>query len=177
MNMMFWLYDATIYAFSGLALYAAISDWRHFRIPNIISLYLILLWPVHLFAKSDITGWHISLIAAVILLLLGLVAFNKGMLGGGDVKFLSTATLWVPPPFIGSFLMITAIAGGVLCTILIGCKIFLKFRGKFAASKAETQGNTSLQPNTTPVLLQAAPYGIAIACGCLATAYQLLINP
>jgi prepilin peptidase CpaA len=69
----------------------------------------------------------VSLPAALIVLLgLGVLShFN--MMGGGDVKLISAATLLVPPNHIGQLLVAIVLAGGVLSCVYILARIALRY--------------------------------------------------
>lgn len=74
-----------------------VEDVRRFRIRNVWILAL-----VALFAMSCVVGnagnsalWHI-LLAAIVLVAM-LVAFHLRLLGAGDAKLLSAASLWIGP--------------------------------------------------------------------------------
>ncbi|MEJ2123541.1 MAG: prepilin peptidase [Alphaproteobacteria bacterium] len=68
----------------------------------------------------------ISLPAAVVVFLgLGVLShFN--LMGGGDVKLISAATLLVPPERIGHLLLAIVLAGGVLSCVYIIARIVLR---------------------------------------------------
>lgn len=167
-----WIYKITIYLFAATSIFAAISDWRYFRIPNLIPLAILVLWPVHVFARPDIAGWDYSLLAGIVTLAAGYFAFSRNWLGGGDAKFLATAVLWVPPGQILNFILIVSIAGGFLCAYLLVIRRLERNKALSVASSSQM----TLEPQKSALLKQAAPYGVAIACGCLVTACQLLVN-
>jgi len=167
-----WIFTLSIFIFSALCLYAAISDWNNFKIPNWVSMALIAFWPIHLWAKPEINGWYLSLAVAVVILLAGMWAFNRNYIGAGDVKFLSSTTLWVPPALIGDYLMVIAISGGVLCAALLAWRYASKKR---AETVAQTSQSGAIAQHS-PYFKQYAPYGIAIAIGGLYAACKLLIN-
>lgn len=168
-----WIYKISIYLFAGLACYAAVSDFRYFRIPNIVSIALLALWPVYLLTKPDMAGWTISLTWAAIFLVLGFFAFSKGYVGAGDVKFMATTTLWVPPHLFGQFLIAIGLSGGLLCFVLLTIRLINKNKPQAVTGATQTP---PIQQKS-PFLQQYAPYGVAIACGCLVTAMELLVNP
>ncbi len=75
--------------------YVALTDFRTFRIPNETILLLLLLYiayaPVARSA-SEIAG---NVLVGAIMFGILLLLYARGALGGGDVKLLSTASLWV----------------------------------------------------------------------------------
>src|SRR5258708_14719980 len=58
-----------------------------------------------------------SLIAATILLLLLLVIYQRGWIGGGDVKLLVALAIGLPMMGVIQLLTITALAGGILALV------------------------------------------------------------
>src|SRR3954453_18940523 len=58
-----------------------------------------------------------SLIAAAILLLLLLVIYQRGLIGGGDVKLLVALAIGLPLMGMFQLLNITALAGGLLALV------------------------------------------------------------
>lgn len=134
---------------------AAITDLRSRRIPNLISLGLFVLGLVRvagdLWSGAASTA-AIDMGAAVAVLVLGAAAFHLRMLGGGDVKLLAAGALWLGAGALGTFLMTTALTGGVLAVAYLIRMRFFRPAGK--------------EPGL--------PYGIAIAAGgILATAAPL----
>jgi len=96
-----------------LVLFAAVSDLHSMRIPNWISLALLVLFvlglPFHIVA--GITG-HVIVFAIACLVLAAL--FFAKMAGGGDVKLLAALSLWVGPEGIVPFLLVMSIVGGLM---------------------------------------------------------------
>jgi prepilin peptidase CpaA len=76
-------------------IYAGVADLRSFTIRNSLVLFLFLLYLVH--AAITWRWAHVSadLILAAAVFAIGLGFYALGMLGGGDVKLLTVAFLWV----------------------------------------------------------------------------------
>ena len=124
---------------------AAMSDLRWRRIPNMIPCALAALGLLRLAILAP--GWASSGLEAAIALAiftLGAAAFHRGLLGGGDVKLLAAGGVWLGADAVASFLLLTALAGGILALVWI-------MRRSFAP----------------PICAEAAalPYGVAIAAG------------
>jgi prepilin peptidase CpaA len=56
----------------------------------------------------------ISLALATILFALGMACWLRGWMGGGDVKLIAAAAIFVPPALVGSMIVATTLAGGVV---------------------------------------------------------------
>jgi len=156
-------------AFSFLIVLAALSDLATLRIPNWISIALLVLF--FTFAVLEI-GRSISLplhiIVAVGLFCLGLVPYNFGWFGGGDVKLLAAVALWAGPEGVLPFLFFTTLAGAAFGLLIIIGDRFLGLDGKSNAN-----GRLSAY---IPHWLQRkiVPYGLAIGVGALLTIPALI---
>ena len=70
------------------------------------------------------TAIGLALACAAVVFGAGTAAFAAGALGGGDVKLLAAASLFAGPGLISDFLLVTALAGGVLgLAVLAGAPI------------------------------------------------------
>ncbi|MCF4097471.1 A24 family peptidase [Maritalea mediterranea] len=99
--------------------FCAAYDLLTMRIPNWISLVLIVAFVVAALAGGlawAAIGTHF--IAFGIALVVGILLFVPGWIGGGDAKFAASTALWMGTSSAVPFLLYAAIAGGVL-TILI----------------------------------------------------------
>ncbi len=107
-------------AFPALLSVAAAGDVLRYLIPNTLCLGLALLAiPALLISGTDLATmlWH-GLVGLVVLLAVSLLFF-RGMIGGGDVKLLAAASLWVGWPLVVPFLVYTAFAGGLIAAALL----------------------------------------------------------
>ena len=125
----------------GLAVGAA-YDWRSRTIPNWLNA-AIALGAIPFWWASGIPLWpgvavHVGVAFAVFALFA--LAFQLGMMGGGDVKLVAALALWLPPLAVVTMLVIMSLAGGVLTLAML-----IPHRLRKAAGQPEI------------------PYGIAIA--------------
>lgn len=90
-----------------------------------------------------------DVLASLGLLAAGLVLFGLGIMGGGDVKLVTATALWLGAAHVPRFLLLTALAGGVLAAAFL----FRRLIGATGAASGET-----------------LPYGVAIAFGGIITA-------
>lgn len=133
----------------------AVIDVRTFTISNRLNLAIALLAPVYWLA-AGLPLWpgaaiQVAVAAGVFLLLA--IPFYMGMMGGGDVKLAAALALWFPPVATLRFLVIMAIAGGVLTLAVL---VVHRLRGR---------------PGSPEV-----PYGVAIAFGALVILTQRFLN-
>jgi prepilin peptidase CpaA len=136
---------------------AAVCDVRERRIPNACCLGLFLLGLVRVLFDAGFAGAPAApilgdLALALAVFLVGAGLFAARALGGGDVKLLAAACLWLGGAQVPEFLMATALAGGVL-----------------ALAKLAERHIGAAEPRTSSL-----PYGLAIAAGGLIAAPGLI---
>lgn len=147
---------ALFLCFPAAMAYAASMDLLTMTIPNRISLALIaafaVAFPLSGIGLTGIAG-HVG--AGALMLVVGIVMFSQGWLGGGDAKLLAAASLWLGFEHLLGYLIGVVIAGGVLvvCLLyyrqiamplcLVGQKWAVRLHGK----------------------REGIPYGLAIAAG------------
>jgi prepilin peptidase CpaA len=152
---------ALLLVFPALAILAALKDVTSYTIPNWISLALLAAFaPMALISGTGLAAIGLCLVVGVGLLLLGMGMFAAGWIGGGDAKLLAVCGLWLGWPAALPFMLVTALAGGVLTVVILNLR-----SGWFApivaggpawVRKLGAEGG-------------AIPYGVAIAIGALAT--------
>lgn len=80
---------------AAVLFYAALTDLKRYTIRNEVVLVLALLFFVHAFVSGRWTSiaWNIGLSAVVLVILI--YFYSHKLVGGGDVKLLTVALLWV----------------------------------------------------------------------------------
>ena len=109
----------TISVFPAALLVAAANDIYEFKIPNWISITLILAFPVAGLAVG--ASPRIILEGLVIgagALAVGFALFAGRIVGGGDAKLFAAITPWIGAGALGPFLLYTAIGGLVLAMVM-----------------------------------------------------------
>jgi prepilin peptidase CpaA len=150
---------AAVLVFAVLLIWAAVEDIQRLTISNWVSLGIVGLYPIHVLTSPVGVDWPWSVVIAFGTFAVGFILFALKMVGGGDVKLLSATSLWSAPALFPSFIMFTAIAGGV-----VGLVILLRRRRLAPAAADGVVG-------TEPAVM---PYGVAIAAGGLMLALTLL---
>lgn len=144
--------------FPVLMAWCAISDMFTMRIPNLLTLAVIVSFAVigPLAGLSLVTmGWHLAL--AVGVLVLTYLFFMIGVIGGGDAKMCAAIMLWMGPANAMEYGLSFAILGGALTLVMLLVKRFptvpvlgsTAWYGRLAEPKS------------------GVPYGIALAAGAL----------
>lgn len=134
--------------FAGLLVTAAISDLRHYVIPNWISAALVLLFVVSVAVTPGPVTIVPRMMTAVAILAFGLVLFMRGWIGGGDVKLWAVLGLWLGPAFVLPHLILVCLFGGLLGVGLLCARLVRVAR--------RTSGEQ------LPILKSAVPYGVPI---------------
>lgn len=145
---------------AGCVVAAAIADIRRFEIPDGFSIMVLAAATMYGIATPGF-DWLAHLTAPLIMFGVGLLAFARGWMGGGDVKLLIAIAAWTGLAGLPVQLLGVAMAGGALAVVVL-----LGRRG-FAFS-----GRTL---ETTPKVFQPGaplPYAVAIASGTLWWAWQ-----
>lgn len=146
-----------IILFVALMVGAAIGDVRRFRIPNslnaaIAASFFVLAVPLGL-SWSQV-GLHAIWFAGVSAVCLG--AFYFGVFGGGDAKMIGAVSAWMGPAGLAPFMVIMALAGGILALVLL--------TGRMIAQKTGLPKG----PRWLRQILRrkaGVPYGVAIGVG------------
>lgn len=147
--------------FAGLVCAACLFDITVRCIPNTVCLLLIALYPAIFATPAAPDPVWAGVATGLAVFAAGAVVFAAGWLGGGDVKLLSALALWAGPAHLAGFLLITALAGGVLAlAALVYARLVAVVPALAIGSRVTTQ--------------MTLPYGVAIACGGIWVASTLI---
>ncbi|MBE7217103.1 MAG: prepilin peptidase [Caulobacteraceae bacterium] len=145
--------------FPALLICAALRDATSFTIPNWISLAAAAMFvPVALFLGLPLPVVGLALSLGVAALLLGMLMFAFGWIGGGDAKLMAACGVWIGWSAFLPFLIFTGAAGGALAVLLLMVRkmsFWLPPRLPAWMKRLATPGEN-------------VPYGVAIAIGALA---------
>lgn len=142
----------------ALVIVGGLKDLTTMKIPNWISGLLILgFLPAALALGLGPMAIGMHLAVGVAALLIGLGLFGLNLLGGGDVKLMAAACLWLGLSGSGVFVLATAVVGGVFSLALLVSRVWL-------------QPYVGAGPGWLVQLMEPKghiPYGVAIAAGAL----------
>jgi prepilin peptidase CpaA len=140
---------------------AAFSDWRSFRIPNLLpALLLVLFFVGHIVWGYSSALWpnamHFALALAV-----GMLLFGMGWIGGGDAKLYAAIALWFNWTGAVYLVFMTTMAGLALAVTYLLIRVFVtkKQKPNDALSKRKRE--------------RRIPYGVAIALGGILSAAMI----
>lgn len=144
----------------ALLIVAALKDVTTYTIPNWISLALIAaFFPTALVLGLGLGALGLHAAIGFGALIAGMAMFALGWIGGGDAKVFAATALWLGWPASATFLLVTALAGGVLAVTLLAMRSILLRRYVSA-------GPPWLSRLAEPG--ENVPYGLAICIGGLA---------
>jgi prepilin peptidase CpaA len=158
---MSWIVPIASFLEILLLLYVATMDIATRLIRNEICLVLALLGIAGQFASPMQVAE--SLIVATVLLLLLLVIYTRGLIGGGDVKLLVALAIGLPLTGVIELLAITALAGGVLALVHLMMR-HLPYPNLAPAGSSLVRRVYAIE-RWRHLRHAPLPYGVAIACG------------
>jgi prepilin peptidase CpaA len=150
--------DILLLVLSILLVIAALSDLQSYTIPNWLSLAIVGLFVVQIMVEPRSYGViGVRLLVTACIFGLCTLLYAKRWWGGGDVKLLSSLSLWVGLEDIPRLLLTMSVVGGLLTLIVITVRWIRSHRTGSSDSRI--------------------PYGVAIAAAgldfCLRQAHIL----
>ena len=165
---MSWIAPTALFLELLLLVHVAMIDIATRLIRNEICLALALLGIAGQFANPmQITE---SLVAATILLLLLIVIYQRGWIGGGDVKLLVALAIGLPLMGVIQLLTITALAGGVLALVHLMMRLLPS--PQLAPAGSSFVRRVYAIERWRHLRHAPLPYGVAIACGGIWTVFS-----
>jgi len=158
---MSWIASTTSCLEIALLFYVATIDIATRLIRNEICLALAFLGIVGQSASPVPIGQ--SLIAAAMLFLVLFMIYQRGLIGGGDVKLLVALAIGFPPAGVIELLTATALAGGVLAVAHLMMRS-LPYP-KLAPTGSSLVRRVYAIERWRHLRHAPLPYGVAIACG------------
>jgi prepilin peptidase CpaA len=153
--------DAMLLLFlPALLAYAAVSDMLTMTIPNRVSLLLIAgFFAVAVLSGLGWTAIGLHVLAGFCVLGVTFGMFVMGWMGGGDAKLAAATALWFGLSGLADYLLVTAVAGGVLTFALMKWRSYPlpSFAAAWSWSRRLHDARSGI------------PYGVALAFGGLMT--------
>ena len=140
---------------------AAVSDVVGYVIPNSLVVAVVGLFVAIALVHTPDVGWFGHLVAAILVLKIGLVLFRYRLMGGGDVKLWAACALWVGLDLLTVQLVYVTMIGVVLALMLALIRMAVAFGAQFVPGGTGA-GLPRILRRGAPV-----PYGVAIAAGTL----------
>ncbi|WP_084397507.1 A24 family peptidase [Henriciella aquimarina] len=144
------------FVFVALCVYAALKDLETLTITNGLNAAIAFLFiPAVIVAAPGwgLTGAHLA--TGMVAFVISVFLFVFGVFGGGDAKMIPGVMLWLGPAAVMPFLMVMAVAGGVLALFVILARRLVP------ATAAPGFAHETMQAGN------GVPYGVAIAAGAI----------
>lgn len=155
--------------FPALMAFAIFSDLLTLTIPNLVSLILAFGY----FALSSWLGipWQIVAMhvgCSLAVLLMTIILFEMGVIGGGDAKLASATALWLGPENLVEYFMVFSLIGGGFAMSILLLRWHTSSDGKWSiAWIARLADKTS----------NRVPYGVALGlAGMLLYPYSTILR-
>jgi len=156
--------QVSVACFVALLLVAAASDVVAYKIPNVVVLAILLLYPVYVLVTPATVDWPWALAVFAGAIVVGMGLSAAGFFGAGDAKLLAAVLLWAGLALTPLTVLICALTGGVIAAVMLTRARFI-LAGAFSTLGSETLSNAMLAKNM--------PYGVAITAGGLFVAWVL----
>lgn len=163
--MLFW--GITRSLLIALLSVSVLWDIRKRRIPNVLSALIAL---SGILTSLLDEGWRASLsglAAAVVTFMVLSLLWQRGWLGGGDVKLAASCASWVGLPFLYQYLLAAALAGGVVALVCYALSSRLIRREISTNMRFAAFGLMPEPPSRSAPGRVSVPYGLAVAIGVL----------
>jgi len=146
--------------------YAVVSDVRRLTIPNRASIVIAVAFlPAALLAGLELSDIAIHYAVGAGLLAIGIIAFSRNLMGGGDIKLLAAAGIWAGVGQLGPYLALVAVLGGVVAALVLTAHKLRKV-APFLDAVGWLGGESAK--------MQPIPYGAAIGAAAI---YLFIENP
>lgn len=159
--------QVSIACFVSLVLVAAASDIAMYRIPNIVVLMIIALFPIYVIVAPGEQEWLWSLGIFALTIAVGIPLAHFRIFGGGDMKLLAAILLWAGPALASPALVLSMLAGGLVAIVML-TKVRFMIAGALASIGRESLGKMFLAKNM--------PYGVGLAFGGVFVGWGLMVG-
>jgi prepilin peptidase CpaA len=141
---------------AGALGWAAVSDIRHYIIPNRTAIAIVAAFGLYACAMpwSFLIG---GVGTGLVVFAMATLFFARGWMGGGDAKLLTATGLWAGPSFLSAFTAVTCLSGAALALLMLS-----PARRLMPAPSVDA---VNLTGSAGSGLRQPMPFGVAIAVG------------
>lgn len=159
--------QVSIACFVALVLIGAVSDVVSYKIPNVVIITIMALYPIYVVVSPQKVEWlySIGIFAAVIAV--GMVLYNFKIFGAGDAKLMAAIMLWAGPHLALIALLIGALVSGAIALVMITSLRFVIASALSAISKRELGDK---------FLAHSMPWGTGMAFSGIFTGWGLMVG-
>jgi prepilin peptidase CpaA len=162
------MHSAVLAAAVGILVVVAYWDARTRRIPNALSLTTAALGLGRIALAADVIDAGYTLAAAMIIFAITFALFQRGAIGGGDAKILTTTALLIGYRELLGFLLLMSLCGGVLALATLAAeRLDLSFGWFRLGAHVSSTGQSDRGRVASKGL--TVPYGVAVATAAVIT--------
>ena len=162
------IHNLSYIGFVVVCLLAAISDARTLRIPNWMSLFLLVDFLIAGVASAiSISEIAIHMTVGVGALVIGFILFFLRMFGGGDAKLFAAISLWMGWPLVINYCIAVMFLGGAVALLAIILRKGLGIWPDWVVNSARGLFEKN----------KSVPYGLAIVAGAFAVIPRMTLLP
>jgi prepilin peptidase CpaA len=121
---------AILIALVATLVFTIVDDWRNYTIRNEAILVLLALFAARVIALGDYAQLGGQLMLAAVMMVTLLFVYARGWMGGGDVKLLAVAFLWIGVAQLSTFTLL-------MCALVIVYYVAAKL--KLAPSRGQAR--------------------------------------
>ncbi len=124
--LLFILSQPLLFVFPAAMIFSALMDLFTMTIPNRVSIALVLAF----FGAAFVSAMPLQSVwghlgCGLLALVITMVMFAQGWLGGGDAKLLSATVLWIGPDDLVTYLIAVTLLGGVLAIAILAYRTMI----------------------------------------------------
>jgi prepilin peptidase CpaA len=156
------MHSAVLAVAVGILVIVAYEDVRTRRIPNALSLATAAVGLFRVVFAAEVIDAGYTLAAAIVILTITFVLFQRGVIGGGDAKILPATVLLIGYRELLGFFFLMSLCGGVLALATLATERLDLYFGRFrrgahvSSAGQSDRGRVASKGSTVP-------YGVAVA--------------
>lgn len=157
--------QVSIACFVALVLVAAVSDVVSYKIPNVLIVMLLVLYPIYVVVSPWKVEWLSSLGIFAAVIGVGLVMFAFRMIGAGDIKLVAAILMWAGPTLALPALLVGILSSGAVALLMLSSVRFT------IASALSSVSRKSLGDK---FLARSMPFGMGLGVAGIFTGWGLM---
>lgn len=159
--------QVSIACFVALVLVGAVSDVVSYRIPNVVIIMILALYPFYVLVSPNEVQWLYSLGIFAVVIIAGMVLFKFRIFGAGDAKLMAAIMLWAGPHLALFAFFIGAFVSGAIAMVMITSVRFVIASALSAISRRELGDK---------FLAHSMPWGTGMAFSGIFTGWGLMVG-
>lgn len=159
--------QVSIACFVALVLVGAVSDIVAYRIPNVVIIMILVLYPIYVLVSPREVEWLYSLGIFAAGITVGLLMYYFKIFGAGDAKLMAAILLWAGPKMALIAFFLGALVSGLFSLIMMTNLRFVVASALTAISRRELGDK---------FLAHFMPWGTGLAASGIFTGWGLMVG-